>query len=86
MTDGYGVYEQYQKKTPGLTHAQCWVHARRYFERSAESEPEATAAALTYIARLYTIERQIKDQQMKGTKKQRYRQVHSKPVVDAFYD
>jgi transposase len=86
LTDGYGVYEQYQKKTPELTHAQCWVHARRYFERSAESEPEATAAALTYIARLYTIERQIKDQQMKGTEKQRYRQMHSKVVIDAFYD
>ena len=86
LTDGYGVYEQYQKKKPSLIHAQCWVHARRYFERSAESEPEATAAALTYIARLYTLEKQIRDQQMQGIEKQYYRQVHSKPVVDAFYD
>jgi len=85
LTDGYGVYERYQKKKPDLVHAQCWVHARRYFERSRESEPEASAAALTYIARLFTVERQIKDQQMEGTEKQHYREVHSKPVIDAFY-
>jgi len=86
LTDGYGVYEQYQKKKQDLIHAQCWVHARRYFERSAESEPEATAAALTYIARLYTLEKQIRDQQLKGEDKQHYREEHSKPVIDAFYD
>lgn len=86
LTDGYGVYERYQKKKPGLTHAQCWVHARRYFERSTEIEPEASAAALTYIARLFTLEKQIRDQQMDGAEKQHYRNEHSKPVVDAFYN
>ncbi len=86
LTDGYGVYEQYQKKKPDLTHAQCWVHARRYFERSAESEPESSAAALTYIARLFTLEKQIRDQLLEGGNKQNYREAHSKPVVEAFYD
>ncbi len=86
LTDGYGVYEQYQKKKPDLIHAQCWVHARRYFERCKESEPEASAAALTYIARLFTLERQIKEQQLQGSEKQQYREAHSKLVVNAFYD
>ena len=86
LTDGYGVYAQYQKKKPDLIHAQCWVHARRYFERSTEIEPDASAAALTYIARLFTLERQIKDQQMEGAEKQHYRKAHSKPVIDAFYN
>lgn len=85
LTDGYGVYEQYQKKKPNLIHAQCWVHARRYFERSKESEPEASAAALTYISRLFALERQINEQQMAGSEKHHYREAHSKPVVDAFY-
>ena len=30
QTDGYAAYAQYAKKT-GLTHAQCWAHARRRF-------------------------------------------------------
>lgn len=85
ITDGYTVYEQYQQKNTAITHAQCWVHSRRYFERAKEVEPEASAIALTYIARLYTLESHIKQQTMTENEKLSYRQQHSKPVVEAFY-
>lgn len=84
LTDGYKAYEQFQKNKPEITHAQCWAHNRRYYEKAKEIEPEAIAIALAYIARLYVIEQQIRDKQLTGEGKLKYRATHSKPVVDAF--
>ena len=28
LTNGYGVYDNYCKKHPEITQAQCWVHCR----------------------------------------------------------
>lgn len=85
VTDGYGAYEKFQKKNEALTHAQCWVHSRRYFEQSQDTEPEASAIALAYIGRLYEHETVIREQQLEGQKKADYRSQNSKPVVDAFF-
>ena len=48
LSDGYAAYEEYAKRH-GLSHAQCWSHCRRNFERAQESEPEAVAAVLALI-------------------------------------
>ena len=85
VTDGYGAYEQFCKHNPSLTHAQCWVHSRRYFEEAKEAEPEASAIALAYIGRLYEHEEYIKNQQLTGQKKLEYRCQNSLPVVDRFF-
>jgi len=85
ITDGYGAYARYQKNTPSLTHAQCWAHSRRYFEKANEAEPESVAIALAYIGRLYVFEKEIHEQALVGEKKLQYRVAHSKPVVDAFF-
>jgi len=86
LTDGYKAYEQFKKKQPSLTHAQCWAHARRYFEKAKDMEPEMVAIALAYIARLYAIEKQIRDKNLAGEAKLNYRITHSKPTVDAFFN
>jgi len=84
LTDGYKAYEQFQKNKPEITHAQCWAHNRRYYEKAKEIEPEMIAVALAYIARLYVTEQQIRDKGLTGEAKLKYRVAHSKPVVDAF--
>ncbi len=61
LTDGYTAYEQFQKNKPDITHVQCWVHNRRYYEKSKNIEPEMVAVALAYIARLYQIEAHIRE-------------------------
>ena len=38
QTDGYTAYAQYAKKM-GLTHAQCWAHARRKVFEAQDIEP-----------------------------------------------
>lgn len=85
VTDGYGAYEQFCQKNTSLTHAQCWVHSRRYFEQAQEAEPEASAIALAYIGRLYEHEEYIKDQGLDGQKKLEYRSKNSLSVVESFF-
>jgi transposase len=86
LSDGYKAYEQFQKNKPDITHAQCWAHNRRYYEKAKDAEPEMVGIALTYIARLYVIEQQIRDKKLTGEAKLKYRMNHSKPVVDAFFN
>jgi len=85
ITDGYAAYEKYDKKNKALTHASCWVHCRRTFEKAENSEPQASAIALAYIGELYKHERWMADQGYNTGKKQHYRTENSLPVVEAFF-
>jgi len=48
LTDGYTAYKKYAAKIK-LTHAQCWVHCRRYFVDALQSDPTAVEMALKKI-------------------------------------
>ena len=85
ISDGYSAYARYAERT-GLTHAQCWAHTRRGFERAKDIEPEAVAEALARIGALYAVEQHIREHRLAGEAKQRYRLAHAKPVADAFFD
>ena len=85
LSDGYSAYERYAHKHDDVTHAQCWVHTRRYFEAAEKESPQESAIALEYIGRLYVIESKIKDQALTDKETAAYRQQHAKPVVDAFF-
>lgn len=84
LTDGYGVYKQYAKKT-GLTHAQCWTHTRRYFYKARDVEPERADEALDMIGALYAIEARIRDGNLTGAAKRTIRLTEAKPVVERFF-
>jgi transposase len=85
LSDGYAAYASYAKKT-GLTHAQCWAHARRDFFEAQAADPEAVAQALEHIRVLYAVEDQIRARKLSGNAKQLYRLTHSKPRVEVFFD
>ena len=70
----------------GITHAQCWAHTRRYFERAKDIEPEASAEALARIGELYACEKRIRDQGLTGEAKAAYRNTQARPIVEAFFD
>jgi transposase len=38
----------------------CWAHARRYFFKAIESDPERAKTALAWIAALFALERPAK--------------------------
>jgi len=85
LTNGYAAYEKYCASVEGLTHAQCWAHTQRYFEKALEDEPALAQQGMDYIAALYSHEQVMNDQQMDARRQLAYRGHHSKQVVDAFY-
>ena len=85
ISDGYDAYESYARRHPDMTHAQCWAHTRRYFEKAQDAEPQAVAEALALIGELYAEEQTIRDKELTGAAKLKYRSQHSEPVVAAFW-
>jgi transposase len=85
ISDGYDAYSAYAQKT-GLTHAQCWSHARREIFEALESEPTGVGEALEQIKAIYAIEDDIREKNLLGADKQLYRLTHSKPKVEVFFD
>jgi transposase len=84
QSDGYSAYEHYAKKT-GITHAQCWAHARRKIFDARDIEPTQADQALHAIAALYKAEQQIRDDDLTGQAKLVRRQTQSKPVLERFF-
>ncbi|MBM3496049.1 MAG: IS66 family transposase, partial [Armatimonadetes bacterium] len=85
LTDGYAAYEQYVKKT-GITHAQCWAHARRKLFEAQSANPTAVQALLEQIQKIYEVEEQIREQERSGEAKQLHRLTHSKPIVARLFE
>ena len=90
LTDGYAAYSKtvakLNEKEKTVTHATCWVHARRYFDRALLIEPIAAQTAIEKIARLYKIEKHIKDKITEPADALAYRQKHSEPRVTDFFN
>jgi len=85
VSDGYEAYARYARQNTLVTHAECWAHTRRYFERARDADPEAAARALELIGELYRIEAHIRDKQLTDATKLKYRAEHSEPAVQAFW-
>lgn len=91
LTDGYRAYDKTvaklnKQQAEPIVQANCWAHARRYFERALTSEHDASQQALAQIAQLYEIERHIRAADLAADELLAYRQKHSEPVVQGFID
>lgn len=84
LTDGYAAYTRYAQSKPAVTHASCWTHMRRTFERAKDSDPQANEG-LALIGELYHQEAQIWAHHLTGADKQRARTRHEEPIVRAFW-
>jgi len=85
LTDGYAAYDSFAKNKPQITQAQCWAHARRYFVKAQEIEPEAVAEALEQIGALYRIEEAIRKKDLSGEAKRDIRCRQSQSLAEAFF-
>lgn len=83
LSDGYGAYEAYAKKT-GVVHAQCWSHMRRNFFDALTAAPQEADHALRMIAEVYEVEQDIKARKLTGENKRLHRMVYAKPPVERF--
>lgn len=86
VTDGYKVYEKYCSRINELTHAQCWAHTRRKFVEAEGANPELVSVALDKIAKLYGIEKAIKDRELEGEEKLAFRTQYSLPLAADFFN
>ena len=86
QTDGYAVYDKIVKNRPEITLMGCAAHARRYFFQAKDNDP-AAATALAYFARVYAVERHLREQLSTASpaEKVAYRQQHAAPVWEAFF-
>jgi transposase len=85
LSDGYAAYHSYAQKL-GLTHAQCWAHARRTLFEAAAADPEHVREGLEQIGAIYKIEEDIRKLKLTGDAKREHRVAHSKPRLDAFFE
>jgi len=86
LSDGYRAYQSYVKKIDGLKHGNCWAHARRKFIEAMKYEPEACREALELIAKLYGVEKYIKENKIVDPEKiLKIRTEQSKPVAEEFF-
>jgi transposase len=63
----------------------CWSHARRYFYKALDSDPERAKKALAFIGGLFRIERGLKDAHAPPSKRLEVRAAESKPIAEAFF-
>jgi transposase len=82
VADAHSVYDHLYE-TGNVTEVGCWAHCRRYFFKALSSEPERAREALALISQLFRIERELTGKNSK--QRERERQKHSKPVVEAFF-
>ena len=87
MTDGYPGYNKVSREL-NLKLLACWAHARRKFkdaqliEGKNKGKMSKSDMALNYIAKLYAVEKRIKN--LSVQEKYEARQNESKTILDAF--
>jgi len=62
QTDGYNGYDSAVKDMPGIIHAGCYAHARRYFFEAAKisSQGKLAEEGIEHIRKLYEIEKKLR--------------------------
>jgi transposase len=85
QTDGYGGYNEIAD-TADVIHVCCLAHARRKFVAIVKTakKPGAAHYAVTIIAKLYKIEKEIKEKNLDVEQARSRRQECSKPILDDF--
>ena len=81
LSDGYSAYDSYARNRPEVTQAQCWAHARRYFERAKESDP-AALQAMAMIKAIYQVEADIRARTLDRERTMQQRCRHAKPHIE----
>jgi transposase len=82
VADAHAVYDHLYRNG-SVIEVGCWAHARRYFFKALESDPERAKTALAWIAALFALERSMVSTPTK--KRREIRQARAAPIADAFF-
>jgi transposase len=83
QSDGYAAYDKIGKR-PGVTHLNCWAHARREFEKARDNDKQRAEKALTYIQQLYKIEAQARENNLNPQERKKLRLEGSLEIINEF--
>lgn len=83
QTDGYSGYNKVSA-LPGIIHVACWAHARRKFAAIIKTtkKPGVAHYVVSVISKLYKAEKEIKENDLNIEEIKKYREKHSKPILD----
>ncbi len=79
QTDGYQGYEALPRKDK-IKRLACMAHARRYFEKAKDEDPDRVNYILSQIQRLYAIERTVAE--LDNTQRYQIRQKQAVPILN----
>jgi len=79
-TDGYNVYDDFDKRTD-ITQLNCMAHARRKFSEAMDNDGPRARHVLEKMQLLYAVERRIKEKQLEPDQILELRQWTSVPVL-----
>jgi transposase len=82
QTDGYNVYDVFDKQT-GITLIHCMAHARRMFNEALENDQARAGHAMKEIQKLYAIERTCRQQNLSFDEIKTVRQSESVPILSS---
>lgn len=68
-----------------ITHATCWAHTRRCFEKALDYHPKEADCALAEIQKLYQVEVHIRKQALNAEDTVQYRLNHREPIITALF-
>ena len=82
QTDGYAAYEGVG--APGMVHACCWSHARRYFIDALKLAPAdvAAAAIVRRMDELFAVDGEARSRSLDVSQRHALRQERSRPLLD----
>lgn len=83
QTDGYAVYEDFDRK-PNVTLLHCMAHARRKFDEAKDNDLARASHALTEFQKLYTLERQARTEALSTDQRYALRQEKSVALLNDF--
>lgn len=94
QTDGYIGYDQLTELP--VKHAGCWAHVRRKFVEVVQAVEKARKGkarragsadeAVSRIRRLYDIESEAKDRELRGNELVQFRREHALPLLEKFHN
>ena len=83
QTDGYAVYDQFDKQETIILIG-CLAHIRRKFFEAKSNDLTRANKALSFIQQLYAIERKAREEDFPPDQRQQLREEKSRPVWDEF--
>ena len=82
VADAHAVYDHLYR-SGAVVEVGCWAHARRYFFKALDSDPDRAKTALAWIGTLFALERSMVSTPAK--KRREIRQARAAPIADSFF-